>query len=267
MITITEWYGRNGNNIMQLINAIYYAKMYRHHTVRFPTHEFLNSTVIQINHDLPTLYQVEEAKTDVVGVFFFLGTEFKLLREMKEPYESKLIFLEYIKPIFNITTSTLKPDNTLYIHVRSGDIFEPNPHRGYVQPPLCYYSNVIGDYEKVVAVCEDDKNPCVKYLKNYPHLVYESNSVAVDLAILSGIRHFQMGLGTFGMLIYWMNADLKTLYIPRYVVEKQFGLDASLPIDWGPNITVHMIDLPNYIQCGTWVNSEEQRRLMIQYNP
>ncbi len=267
MITITHWFGRNGNNIMQLIHAIYYAKMYHHSMVRFPTHTFLNSTVIQIqiNHDYPNIYLADEAKTDVKGSFFFLGTEFKLLREMKDPYERKLIFLEYIKPIFNIT-STLKPDDTLYIHVRSGDIFEPNPHRGYVQPPLCYYRNVIGDYDKVVAVCEDDKNPCVKYLRNYPHVMYESNSVAVDLAILSGIRHFQMGSGTFGMLVYWMNADLKTLYIPRYVVEKQMGLDASLPIDWGPNITVHMIDLPNYIQCGDWVNSEEQRKLMIQYN-
>lgn len=257
MITITHWYGRNGNNIMQLIHAIYYAKVYNHNTVRFPAHAFLNSNQIQLQDQ-------QEKKEEVKGVFFYLGNEFNL--HIKEPYEMKRLFLEFIKPIFRIKPSlTYSPENTLFIHIRSGDIFGQNPHPGYVQPPLCYYTNVIGDYEKVVAVCEDDKNPCVKYLRNFPHLVYESNSVAEDLAILSGIHHFQMGFGTFGMLIYWMNGDLKTLYIPRYVVEKQMGLDASLPLDWGPNITVHMIDFPNYIECGSWVNSEDQRKLMIQY--
>ena len=261
MITITHWYGRNGNNIMQLIHAIYYAKLHHHILVCFPAHPFLNSTKFQ----LVNKEKDEDNKTEVLGSFFFLDTEFKL--QIKNPYEYKLLFLEYIKPIFNIKPSEkYTPNDTLFIHVRSGDIFGQNPHPGYVQPPLCYYRNVMGDYDKVVAVCEDDKNPCIKFLKNFPHLHYESNSVAIDLAILSGIHHFQMGLGVFGMLIYWLNADLKTLYIPRYVVEKQMGLDASLPLDWGPDITVHIIDFPNYIQCGSWVNSEEQRNLMITYN-
>ena len=259
MITITHWFGRNGNNIMQLIHAIYYAKVHDHTSVRFPEHPFLNSTMIQVE-----LKHIDD-KAEVKGSFFHLGNEFDL--HIKDPYVKKLIFLEHIQHIFLIKPSDkYTPENTLFIHVRSGDIFEPNPHSGYVQPPLCYYSKVIGDYEKVVAVCEDEKNPCVKYLKHFPHLTYESNSVTTDLAILSGIHHFQMGLGVFGMLIYWMNKDLKTLYIPRYVVEKQMGLDTSLPLDWGPNIIVHIVDFPNYIQCGSWVNSEEQRRLMIQYN-
>jgi hypothetical protein len=262
MITIAHWYGRNGNNIMQLIHAIYYAKLYHHNLVCFPVHPFLNSTTILLPEEGD---QRVSNNSEVKGSFFHIGNEFNL--QIKDPYEKKLIFLQYIKPIFLIKPNQkYTPENTLFIHVRSGDIFEPNPHPGYVQPPLCYYSRVIGDFDNVVAVCEDDKNPCVKYLRNFPHLHYESNSVTTDLAILSGIHHFQMGLGVFGMLIYWMNEDLKTLYIPRYVVEKQMGLDASLPLDWGPNITVHIVDFPNYIQCGEWVNSEEQRKLMIQYN-
>ena len=257
MITITNWYGRNGNNIMQLIHAIYYAKMYNHGLVCFPSHPFLSAKQIQLGpeHD--------RANVDIRGSFFHIGNEFNL--HVKEPYEKKRLFLEYIKPIFLIQPTRKLADDTLFIHVRSGDIFESNPHPGYVQPPLCYYTDVIGNFDKVVAVCEDDKNPCVKYLKNFPHLQYESNSVAVDLAILSGIHHFQMGSGTFGMLIYWMNEDLKTLYIPKYVVEKQMGLDASLPLDWGPNIIVHIVDFPGYIPCGAWTNSEEQRRIMIHY--
>ena len=257
MIIITHWYGRNGNNILQLIHAIYYAKLYEHNFVQFPTHSFLNTTQIRINQHLSD-------KVEVKGAFFYLEKEFNL--KMKDPYEPKRLFLKFIKPIFLIHPSQkYPPENTLFIHVRSGDIFGPNPHPGYVQPPLCYYSRVLGDFDKVVAVCEDDLNPCVKYLKSFPHVQYESNSVTKDLAILSGIHHFQMGLGTFGMLVYWMNEDLQTLYIPKYVVEKQMGLDASLSLNWGPGITVHIVDFPNYIQCGSWVNSEEQRNLMIQY--
>ena len=74
-----------------------------------------------------------------------------------------------------------------------------------------------------------------------------------------------MGLGIFGFLIYFMNDNLKTLYIPRYTVEKQLGLDPDSDINWGPDITVHIIDLPNYIPCGQWYNTPEQRRFMITY--
>ena len=90
-------------------------------------------------------------------------------------------------------------------------------------------------------------NPCASYLKHYPHIQYESNDVRTDLSLLYDIKHFMMGLVIFGMLVYWMNEHLETLYIPRYVVEKQMGLNPELPIHWGPNIQVHVIDLPDYI--------------------
>ena len=262
MIIIQEWYGRNGNNIMQLIHAIFYAQIYRHKQIQFPVHDLLTATTIQ--NDWEDL--VPENETVIKGQFFHIEKEFNLC--LREPYIKKKIFLQYIKPIFTLLPSNRYPatTNTLFIHIRSGDLFEPNPHSGYVQPPLCYYTNAIGKYESIVAVCEDDRNPCASYLKHYPHVQYESNDVRTDLSLLYGIKHFMMGLGIFSMLVYWMNEHLETLYIPRYVVEKQMGLNPDLPLNWGPNIQVHIIDLPGYIPCGSWVNSLEQRLFMIDYS-
>lgn len=261
MIIIKKWYGRNGNNIMQIINAIFYAQIYRHTALEFPSHELLENTKITI--DPPTFLPCQEKIVE--GIFFHLEHEHKL--SLRDPFIRKNIFLKYIKPIFKIKPIYRRGSiyNTLFIHVRSGDLFEPNPHSGYVQPPLSYYTKVIGEYENVVAVCEDDRNPCVSHLKNYPHVTYESNDLQTDLSIMCGIQHFMMGLGIFGMLVYWMNEHLETLYIPRFMVEKQLGLNPDLPINWGPNINVHIIDLPNYIPCGSWINSPEQRKFMIDY--
>ena len=33
--------------------------------------------------------------------------------------------------------------------------------------------------------------------------------------------------------------------------------------DWGININI--IDLPNYIKCGTWKNTKEQQNIMLNY--
>lgn len=267
MITITDWFARNGNNILQVIHAIYYAKMKHQNLVQFPKHHLLKTTEIKIPKEeffseMETLGKIENVK----GIFFY-PKEFGF--DIQHPFERKQIFQKYIKPIFKIPLNnrcTVEEVSTLFIHIRSGDLFSSTqPHSGYVQPPLKYYTDVIYQYGRVVAVCEDDANPCVKKIREFSHVHYECNDLIRDLEIFSTAKHFMMGLGIFGFLIYFMNDNLKTLYIPRYTVEKQLGLDPDSDINWGPDITVHIIDLPNYIQCGQWYNTAEQRRFMITY--
>ena len=70
----------------------------------------------------------------------------------------------------------------------------------------------------------------------------------------------KIGFGTFGFLLYLMNPHLKNLFVPDFFVNE-------LPKGhFGDDINVHIINLPNYIKVGEWKNSEEQRKMMLEYN-
>jgi len=246
MLIINQWYGQNGNNILQIIRCIHYAKLNNHNKIIFPYHFLLKSQEIIIN-DL-------ENNNIIQDTFFSLK---KYNIKDPSPKEMKDIFQMYIKNIFNINFGNIQ-DDKLYIHFRGGDIFGQNPHKAYVQPPLKYYKDIIKNYDDIILVCQDKKNPCINELLKESNIKYESNELIKDLEILSNIKNLIIGFGTFGFLLYLMNINLKNLYIPKYFVDE-------LPEgEWG-DINIHIIDIPNYIKVGEWNNTIEQREIMLKY--
>lgn len=133
------------------------------------------------------------------------------------------------------------------------------PHSSYVQPPYSYYKDIMINYDSTKLVCEDKTNPCIHELLKQNNVEYISNTLEKDLQILSNISNLVIGFGTFGFLLYLMNPYLKNLYIPDFFVHE-------LPRgNWGNDIIVHVIHLPNYIKVGDWKNSVEQREFMLKY--
>ena len=50
MIIINKWIGGLGNNILQLIRALYYSThINKHYIIKFPSHKYLNANQIIIN--------------------------------------------------------------------------------------------------------------------------------------------------------------------------------------------------------------------------
>jgi hypothetical protein len=263
MIVIDSWYGRNGNNIIQIINAIYYAQIHNHTYITFPSHNLLNGNNIIIENiefavDDSSRNQHNFNNQIIKNIMFYLKQDFNI--DEPEPYIMKKIFTKYIKPIFKIIinpNNTINNLNEIYIHIRGGDIFGSNPHSLYVQPPLSYYNKIIENYDKVILVSEDTLNPCVNELIKNPKVKFENNSLETDIQLLGKAENLIIGFGTFGFLLYLMNPYLKNIYIPDY-----FRLyDGS----YGENIHVHIIDLPNYINVGEWKNTKEQRNIMLNY--
>jgi len=121
-----------------------------------------------------------------------------------QPYVMKQICLKYVKPIMKI--SDVDVDSSLYIHMRGGDVFYC-PHPLYVQPPMKYYNDIIKNYDKVVLVCEDKRNPCVNELLKLEKVHYTNNAVNVDLNILSNAKNLAIGFSTFGFLAYLLNEN------------------------------------------------------------
>ena len=256
MLIINSWSGRTGNNILQIVRAIHYAMLNNHDIIKFNNHALLNSNSIILEN------VVNSNKRDIIDTFFSLK---KYNITDPEPYIMKKYFQKYIQPIFKIQTENNNVDdndlhkNSIYVHFRGGDIFSSNPHKAYVQPPLSYYRNIIKHYDSIKLVCEDKKNPCINELLKQENVEYISNTLEKDLSILHNVSNLIIGFGTFGFLLYLMNPQLKNLYIPDFFVNE-------LPRgNWGNDINVHIIYFPNYIKVGEWKNSEEQRKLMIEY--
>lgn len=254
MLIIQSWSGRTGNNILQIIRAIHYAIINSHNSIQFQQHSLLTSNII-------TLENIENINKSQISDTFFSLKNYNIIDP--EPYIMKEYFQKYVKPIFKIQTENnndVTNDKIIHIHFRGGDIFSSTPHKAYVQPPLSYYKNITRDYDIIKLVCEDKKNPCINELLKQENVEYISNTLEKDLSILSNVSNLVIGFGTFGFLLYLMNPYLKKLYIPDFFVNE-------LPKgEWGNDIKVHVINLPNYIKIGDWKNSVEQRKMMLDYH-
>ena len=254
-LIINQWVGRLTNNILQIIRAIHYALKNRHNTIILKKNKYFKANKIILNN--------EGNIVKVFNTFFNIKT---MGCEDPSPLQMKEYFNTYIFKILNFNTERNLNMNLeyLYIHIRSGDVFQGSgAHPAYIQPPLKYYKDIIESkkWEKVIVVYQDFGNPCVQALKNlkYKNIIFESNSLEKDLNILSQANNLVIGFGTFGLLLYFINDTLKNIYIPKYVIEE-------LPKgDWG-DVTLNIIELPNYIKCGEWKNTLEQKNIMLNYN-
>ncbi len=252
MLVINKWYCRTGNNILQIIRAIHYAIINNHNLIVLPSHPLLTSKSVKLEN-------IEnDNKSEINDTFFYLKKHDII---DPEPYIMKEYFQKYIKPIFKIQTENDNDvdDKKIYIHIRGGDIFSNNPHKAYVQPPLSYYKNIINNYDNTILVCEDKKNPCINELLKQENVEYISNTLEKDLSILSNVSNLVIGFGTFGFLLYLINPRLKNIYIPDFFINE-------LPKgEWGNDIKVNVIKLPNYIKVEEWKFNEEQKKIMLEY--
>lgn len=256
-LVINRWVGRLGNNILQLIRALHYGKINKYNYLVFPENKYIINKVIKLEENI--IYD----KSDIYNTFFNIKN---IGCNDPNPYLMKKYFNKYIYPIMKMKLErNIEIDNSedLHIHIRAGDIFQGSgAHGAYIQPPLKYYKDIIESkkWEKIIVVYEDLGNPCVQALKNmnYNNIYFESNKLEKDLNILCKSKNMVLGFGTFGLLLFFLNLNIKNIYIPKYVIEE-------LPKgNWG-DINLNIIDLPNYIKCGEWKNTKEQKRIMLNY--
>lgn len=250
---INKWVGRFGNNLLQLVRCIYYAKNNNYKIICFPNHKLFKYNKIELENTNDI-----DSYIDFYNEFFDLS---KFYLKDPEPYQMKEITLKYIKPILIIKYHIENLfSNNIFIHIRGGDIFSKNPHPAYVQPPLNYYENIINNYNftNINIVHEDNLNPCVNLLKQNSSYNFYSQDLEKDLELLINAENLVFGFGTFGFVIYLLNDKIKKIFFPDYVINE-------LPNgSWG-DVELNIINLPNYIKVGEWKNTLEQINLIVNY--
>lgn len=241
-IKISSWFGRFGNNIIQLSNACGYA-LENNYLFESTDHIMIKPFIINGSNN-----------GSIYKNLFFYGFD-------RYDSERHAIVQKYIKPnlieipYFNIS------DNTLVIHIRSGDIFSNNPHNKYIQNPLNYFLSIIDNFQETIVLCEDDKNPVIDYLKKIKSVRVEHNDFLTDMSILLSTKNLCLsGVGTFGPICAMLSNHIKNLFITNIVnIDNQWIFNNNI------NVQYAYINLDRYIKPNSWKNTESQRLLMINY--
>ena len=258
--TINDWYGRFGNNVQQICNAILFSELNGHGFIS-PDHEHVNPIYFNSKQD------------DLINgsnQFFYYEGEFKTFDiDLNYLYKNiRRVSLQYIFPQFKFKVEEPFDDDTLVIHLRSGDMFFRDdgapPHPEYYPNPLCYFLSLIEDYPKVLIVKEPDNyHPVINELKKIDKVQMQSTTVAGDFSTLLRAKNLaSSGTGTFPIASALCSSNIKNFYCSDIYLKGHLNPEMLMASE---DIQVYMMELPNYIKEDRWVKSEEQVDRILSY--
>ena len=256
MIKLTNWYGRLGNNIQQC-------------AVGHMVAELLSSSFESIDHQIIQKHTTAfgHSNIDHHSKFFYWEGPYK---EVDIPVEyiyknMRRICKTYIYPHLKIPQIDPIGNDTIVIHIRSGDVFDPditNPSQ-YTPNPLYFYNELIEDFEHAIIVTEPDSyNPIVDELKKNPKVTVQSLTVEEDFSTLLAAKNLaNSGVGTFCLAAALCSNNIENFYCSNLMLTEH--LNYSMLI--GTDVTVHHMNLKNYLNVGEWKNNDEQRKFILDY--
>lgn len=242
-IWIKGWCGRLGNNIIQLHKAIQLA-VTKNYNVIVPRHKYFSKTYICLNKQI--------------------GINSKRISDPNNYFDSPNIpdvdqnrVLQILRGCFTIKDVKALDAEDLVIHIRSGDIFDKDPHPGYIMPPLSYYVDIIraNTFKNIYLLAEDRKNPCINaLLELYPNIQFELQPLEKDIRLILGAVNVVSSYGTMIDSLLLFSNNIKRVYRPSYS-HILFKLESVQYI---------ATNLDEYKQVMTpWKNTQEQLDKMM----
>ena len=116
------------------------------------------------------------------------------------------------------------PEDTLVLHVRSGDIFDI-PISSYFQNPINYYENLIKNFKNVILVTSEEKNnPVISSLLDKNKVTLHSSSLEKDFNLLVNATNLATsGVGTFPIAAALLSTKLKNIYYTNLFSEEHLN--------------------------------------------
>lgn len=138
-------------------------------------------------------------------------------------------------PTLSAKLAEFTDDDTLVVHIRSGDIFRAIVHKKYWQPPLGYYQFAARSFRKIAICTQNLANPVAAALYTYCEqtrgntncLLLVHRSLQDDVAFLIRARNLAIGYGSFGVAIWALSNSMQNLFYPRTIGE--YALFTTLP--------------------------------------
>jgi len=266
MNSIYQWCGRFGNNIQQISNGIFYSKE-NGLTFLSPDNDLINSFGVKFGEHYapPRLYFFHIPSSLGNGRPDFDVDVDKLTKERRMICRD--IIYNFLKIDFNNVVDL--GDDTVVLQIRSGDIFSRRNYycpvvSNYLQNPLSYYTNIIKDYKKAIVITEDYNNPVIYELEKNENVEVRILSAVESIELLLSSRNIvTSGVSSFGIACALLSRNIKRLYCSNLYVDEV--LNYKNFIDTDVEVIISNIDQNRYIKWNEWLNTDEQRELMIKY--
>jgi hypothetical protein len=267
--SVSHWAGRLGNNIQQIANCIMLAESLGHSVEQKLDHDIINKFVYNFGEEGQPIegqfYNWEPTVHCEKGILEG-GNQVGLSREYI--YSNiRRICKEYLFPNLNLPQKETLGDDTVVMHLRSGDAFHRtfDPPINYVQNPLIFYLNLIESFDRCILVTEpDEENPILHELRKIDKVQIQSTSVANDFSTIINAQNVALsGVGTFAIAAALCSNAIQNLYTTDLLLTEHLNYSMLLNTD----VTVNVMELKNYIPvypC-SWKNDTEQRKLMLDY--
>ena len=254
-VRISHWYGRLGNNIQQCAVAIMMA-------------QDLQTSFVSTSHGWIKPHSISFGNTnyDITSKFFYWEGPYRevnlepkyIYRSMREVCKTH-VFPQLDIPVIDV------PDDTIVIHIRSGDVFDKtviNPEM-YAPNPLSYYKNLIASFNHAIVVTEPDNyNPIVEELSLHPKVTIQRGTVEQDFGTLLGAKNVaNSGVGTFAIAAALCSQKIENFYCTDLAISEHLNWKMLLNTD----VKVHQMHLLNYFLPGEWRNTDEQRQFILDY--
>ena len=263
-----------GNNLITINNCIFYCQIIgcnkiilkespnrREWLIKNPVFiEKLNITILQGSS--------VNCQNDIILCPYEIEWNFFYPKFVIPQIRTNLIKSEILRNLPNVNIQK----DSLYIHIRGGDVFKFKPNRLYAQPPLCFYEKIINNnkFKTIHIISMDEMNPIVKILINkYKNIFFNKNHFEYDIALLANAYNIVVSVSSFSLSSIKLNNNLKNLweFDMLKLVQKLIFLHHHL-FKFEIKYQIHTMK-PSDIYISkmfSWKNSKEQIQLMLKDN-
>ena len=271
---VSHWSGRLGNNVQQVANCLMAAEKYKSVFVQKRDHPIISNFKVNFNTMTDVSqwngkgrYYAWEGIVNCERGELEGGNETGVDRDYIYA-NMRRICKEYVAPFLKIPRKDTLDNDTIVMHLRSGDNYHRifDPPTNYVPNPLIFYLNLIESFEKCILITEpDDKNPIVHELRKIDKVQIQSSTVAEDFATLMSAKNLALsGVGTFAMAAALCSSNIENLFTTDLFLTEHLNYTMLFNTD----VEVHVMELGDeYIPvypC-SWANTEEQRQFILDY--
>ena len=251
---LPKWFGKFGNNIQQISNAIYYCEK---HGIKFtmPPHPHIENIEIDFGSNE---FKINPSSWNYF--YFFDEPDYNDFECDIDDlnFNRKRICEQYIFPKLKLNRELIKQpldDDHLIIHFRSADIYNGNHNNGnrhflYVQNPLSYFLELVDKFNnKVTILAEDNDNPITPILKDRGVKVDTLQLQETFETLLRTKNLATSGVSSFPISAALCSLNIKNLYCSNYYLEGHLN-----PMMMKDHINVYMknIDTKLYMEPKSW---------------
>lgn len=250
ILVLNNWQGMLGNSILQTYNCILIA-LDKKYNIRLPdpnnNHRFSNYSKFYKKRDI-ILFE-NSCKKEIRNRYNFYYQ--KWLPEYKDSFtKNNNKALDILKNLltFMDTNNTEVSDDTLVIHMRSGDIFSNCPHPKYVPPPLDFYTKIIneGKFNNYIICTQNNRNPCLRPLEKLNNVRWSGGNLGKDIELIMSAKNLAFGVGSFVPALLMLSNNIEYAY-----VASNYGVPGILEGEkclFGKTIKIDEYDCSEYLE-------------------